>query len=196
MDWGAGYGTLPNKLWGFVNLSGLPPTSKVNYGGIKSISPGIYAIVESATMIEDEHSELVLTVETDVVLNAHGEVDDLQFYLADVEAFVEPAIVVPDIGGKKNRYLLIMNKSHWRSKFESWLEDPQEWDEMDPIVLENNVEAEDNNSLSGDENEDDEEENKGNQEDNSGQESDENSVPEVSDGNKAEDTSDSDSDSD
>ena len=101
VDWGPGYGTLPNKLWGFVDLSGLPPTFKVDYGGIKSISPGIYAIVESATMIEDEHSELVLTLETDVVLNAHGDVDDLQFYLADVEAFVEPAIVVPDIGGEK-----------------------------------------------------------------------------------------------
>ena len=174
VDWGPRYGTLPNKLWGFVDLNALPPNSKVNYGGINSISPGIYAIVESATMIEDEHSELVLTLETDVVQNAHGEFDDLQFFLADVEAFVEPAIVVPDIGGKKNRYLLIINKSHWKSKFERWLEDPHEWDEMDPVVLENNGEEDDNNSLSDDENGDDSD--------------DEDTVPEVSDDEEESDT--------
>ena len=143
VDWGPGYGTLPNKLWGFVDFTALPPNSKVNYGGINSIAPGIYAIVESATMIEDEHSELVLTIETEVVHNAQGEVHNLQFFLADVEAFVEPATVVPDIGGNKNRYLLVINQLHWKSKFERWLDDPHEWDEMDPVVLENNGEEDD-----------------------------------------------------
>jgi len=31
VDWGPDYCTLPNKLWGFVNLNALPPNSKVNY---------------------------------------------------------------------------------------------------------------------------------------------------------------------
>ena len=133
VDWGPGYGELPNKLWGFVDLTGLPKNSKVNYGGIQSIQPGLYAIVESATMLEDDHSELVLSLETEVVKDAHGDVHDLQFYLADVEAFVEPAIVVPDIGGSPNRYLLVINKTHWKGKFEEWLEAPHDLDEMDPI---------------------------------------------------------------
>jgi hypothetical protein len=133
VDWGPGYGDLPNKLWGFVDLTGLPRNSKVNYGGIQAIQPGLYAIVESANMLEEQHSELVLTVETEVSKNGHGKVLDLQFYLADVEAFVEPAIVVPDIGGGQNQYLLVINKSHWKSKFEEWLDAPHDLDEMDPI---------------------------------------------------------------
>jgi hypothetical protein len=175
VDWGQD-GTLPNKLWGFVDLSGLPPNSKVNYGGINSISPGIYAIVESATMIEDEHSELVLSLETDVVHNAHGEVHDLQFFLADVEAFVEPAIVVPDIGGKPNSYLLVINKSHWRAKFEEWLDAPHDLDEMDPIEAVNNDDDGNGNSDEEDENEENEE-----SEDGEGRSSDESTVPAVSD---------------
>jgi hypothetical protein len=172
IDWGPAHGTLPNKLWGFVDLTGLPTNSKVNYGGVNSISPGIYAIVESATMIEEEHSELVLSLETDVVHNARGEVHDLQFFLADVEAFLEPAIVVPDIGGKPNSYLLVLNKSHWRGKFEEWLDAPHDEDEMDPIVPVNNDDDGNNSGDSEDENEesDEEEEN-----------SDDESVPEVSD---------------
>lgn len=123
IDWGPGYGNLPNKLWGFVDLHGLPPNSNVNYGGIQGVKPAMYAIVESTTMNEEEHSELVLTIETDAYLNARGKVVNLRFYLADVDAFVEPAIVVPDIGGKPNGYLLIHNKQHWREKFEQFLED-------------------------------------------------------------------------
>jgi hypothetical protein len=175
VDWGQD-GTLPNKLWGFVDLSGLPPNSKVNYGGINSISPGIYAIVESATMIEDEHSELVLSLETDVVHNAHGDFHDLHFFLADVEAFVEPAIVVPDIGGKPNSYLLVINKSHWRAKFEEWLDAPHDLDEMDPIEAVNNDDDGNDNSDEEDENEENEE-----SEDEEGRSSDESTVPAVSD---------------
>ena len=102
-------------------------------------------------MLEDEHSELVLSLETEVVKDAHGDVHDLQFYLADVEAFVEPAIVVPDIGGSPNRYLLVINKTHWKGKFEEWLEAPHDLDEMDPIEPMdddddgNDAEAEDEN---------------------------------------------------
>ncbi len=36
-----------------------------------------------------------------------------------------------------------MNQLHWKSKFERWLDDPHEWDEMDPVVLENNGEEDD-----------------------------------------------------
>jgi hypothetical protein len=129
------------------------------------------------------------------VHNARGEVHDLQFFLADVEAFVEPAIVVPDIGGKPNSYLLVINKSHWRAKFEEWLDAPHDLDEMDPIEPVINDDDGNNSGDSADENEgneesDDEEEN-----------SDDDSVPEVSDDEEETDndegnnSSDSDNDS-
>jgi len=55
------------------------------------------------------------------------------FYLADVEAFHEPAIVVPDIGGPENGYLVFKNRSEWCSSFESWLDSPSNEDEMSII---------------------------------------------------------------
>ena len=39
IDWGQGYGKIPNKLWGFVRLNGLPSGNNgVHYGGISHTS--------------------------------------------------------------------------------------------------------------------------------------------------------------
>ena len=151
IDWGIGCGHLPNKIWGFVDLSDLPPKFKINYGGLNTADPGYYAIVESTTMIEEENTELVLTVESDVVEDAHGQVQNLQFYLADSEAFVEPAIVVPNIGGKPNGYLATQGRNHWRQKFEDFLDLPHHVHKINEPESEEEVESEE----SGDEDEED-----------------------------------------
>ena len=49
----------------------------------------------------------------------------LKFYLADVEAFVAPLTVIPDIGGETNAYFMVRNRTCWREDFESWLETPK-----------------------------------------------------------------------
>jgi len=141
VDWGD-WGILPNKIWGFVDLTELPPNSGIQYGGLGNITPGVYAIVENAnwtSVLEGENdidgqddSELVRRIQTDVV-KIGGKVHDLLFYLADVEAFYQPAIVVPDIGGPENGYLALKNRPEWREYFELWLDSPHADDEMSAI---------------------------------------------------------------
>ena len=138
VDWGDD-GVLPNKIWGFVDLSELPENSGVSYGGLSDIGPGFYAIVESAEF--DAHksgseSELIVPITKEVGKvgrdpRTHKKVvTKLRYYLADVEAFVEPMVVVPDIGGKPNGYFHIKSRYLWRELFVKWLEEPHEEHEI------------------------------------------------------------------
>jgi hypothetical protein len=69
----------------------------VNFGGI-DIEPSIYAIVESAVFCNARR---------EVGRFTDRRVSKLKFYLADVEAFHGPVVVVPDVDGDANRYLLV-----------------------------------------------------------------------------------------
>ena len=50
----------------------------------------------------------------------------MRYYLAEVEAFVDPAVVVPDIGGPNNAYFWIKSREKWAKLFEQWLIAPIE----------------------------------------------------------------------
>jgi len=55
-----------------------------------------------------------------------------QFYLADVEAFVEPIAVIPDVGGNINSYLQLRRRCYWREDFIKWLKRPyEEWKDFE-----------------------------------------------------------------
>ena len=58
---------------------------------------------------------------------------DLKFYLADVEAIVEPIAVIPDLGGEPNNCFVLRERKHWSRDFERWLEEPHL--EMEPDDL-------------------------------------------------------------
>ena len=147
VDWGPD-GVLPCKIWGFVDLSQIPPNVGVSYGGLSNVSPGIYAIVECATVMagdevvikkrkgkKDEHivvpneTELVSRLEIDCA-KIDGKLSSLRFYLADVEAFKAPAIVVPDVGGPENSYLALHDMTKWAQIFEEWLDCDVDLDEF------------------------------------------------------------------
>jgi hypothetical protein len=51
----------------------------------------------------------------------NGVVTELKFYLM-WEAFVEPVVVIPDIGGAANEYFVVKNRDAWKQDFEEWLE--------------------------------------------------------------------------
>jgi hypothetical protein len=124
VDWGE-HGLLPNKIWGFVNLSAIPPDNDLNCGGLHPIPPAVYAIVESAEPDRSKsvvNSELFIPLLLEVGQMRHNRVTKLQFYLADVEAFSEPVVVIPDIGGSANRYLQLKNRNTWREDFAAWLD--------------------------------------------------------------------------
>jgi hypothetical protein len=46
----------------------------------------------------------------------------LKLYLADIQSFSEPVVVVHDVGGPTNRYLLLPNRSCWEEDFTAWLD--------------------------------------------------------------------------
>ena len=143
VNWGREYGELANKLWGFVDLRGLPSgNSAITYGGLTRVVPGIYAVVESTTKNDDPNllkGEMMTPILTEVDAIDRGFVTKMRFYLAEVEAFVGPAVVVPDIGGPKNAYFWLKSREKWANLFEQWLSRPCEL--IDPAEYEDNLPA-------------------------------------------------------
>ena len=128
INWGDEVGKLPAKLWGFVDLTMLPPNNAVHFAGFDSLVPAVYAIVESASYSSDQAaidmSDIFVPVTKEVGNVQDGTVTQLKFYLAEVEAFVAPMVVIPDIGGAPNAYFYVKNRMCWREDFEDWLETP------------------------------------------------------------------------
>jgi hypothetical protein len=130
VNWGKEEGVLPTKIWGFVDFSmAKPHNNVVNFGGI-DIEPSIYAIVESAVLCnarrEALNSEIFCPITTEVGRFTDRWVSKLKFYFADVEAFHGLVVVVPDVDGDANRYLLVKNCGQWVEDFEKWLDRPYE----------------------------------------------------------------------
>lgn len=130
VDWGDDYGELPCKIWGFLDLRELPDNNDIKIGGLTGVPPAMYAIVESSQWVEDEtevgRSEIFVPIIKDVREIRDKKVTKMRFYLADVEAFADPCVVVPDLGGKPNDYFLVKKRKEWREDFVVWLRDDHE----------------------------------------------------------------------
>jgi hypothetical protein len=59
-----------------------------------------------------------------------GHVTKLKFYLADVDAIVQPLAVLPNIGGKSNSYWIVKPRNQWAALFGKWLKDSHKNDAM------------------------------------------------------------------
>ena len=118
------YGTLPSKIWGFIDMTEIGPNN-VHCGGLSGIPPASYAIVESAEVMKpragEYQSKIFKFVKKEVATMENHRVKNLQFYLADVEAFDETLVVIPDIGGEGNVYMLMSPRSEWAENFGKWL---------------------------------------------------------------------------
>ena len=139
---------LPNRIYGFLALRGLPADlqgpRRINYGGLGNLKPAIYAVVE-ATMegSEDLHgTELFDVILTDVGAFTNGVVSELKFYLADVDTFEEPCVVVPNVGGPKNCYFWLEPKARWAELFVQWLRSPHNLDEQEDLTALNQLQEE------------------------------------------------------
>ncbi len=128
VDWGE-EGVLPCQIWGFVDLRALSPEFHANYG-YADLQPEIYAIVESASVLtghtDGPNSELFVPLVKQVGGFTHDRVSHFCFYLAEVESFVKPVVVVPNIGGETNHYLMLKDREDWKLDFMDWLEDKEE----------------------------------------------------------------------
>jgi hypothetical protein len=120
------HGLLPSRIWGFVNLWDIPTNGYVvDFGGIDRIYPGNYAIIESSKLVKEKrgevYSEISYLAELEVEKIVDKRVTKLRFYLADVESFHQPLVVVPDIDGPANRYIVFKERSMWKDDFAKWL---------------------------------------------------------------------------
>lgn len=130
VEWYGTDGQMPSKIWGFVDFRELPPDNVLNLGGLQPVPPAIYAIVEVAdynrTKGEAAKSELFIPIKKEVGQMDKDRVVGLTFYLANVDDFVEPIAVIPDIGGPANAYFMLRRREQWREDFISWLRKPYE----------------------------------------------------------------------
>ena len=76
--------------------------------------------------------------------------------MADVEAFTESLVVVPDIGGAANSYLLMTPRCKWAENFEKWLQQPYE--KMEVLLDDSEYEEEEDSEESEEEGEESEDE--------------------------------------
>ena len=152
MDWGGPKSHFPAEIWCFVVFDGLPRTRKKKkrkknrlcHGGIE-LEDGVYAVIENAFYTktqsidladddeqpQQEHnremkSRLFVPIEKELSsAGRNGQGRKRRFLLADTEAFLDPMMVIPDIGGHKGlRYFQIKPRSKWVVQFEEWLEEP------------------------------------------------------------------------
>ena len=141
VNWGGEWGTLPSQIWCFVDLRGLDlpgGRSALKNEGIV-IQDGVYAVVETAEKEQvdpnrpEPRSELLepvlKTVKERHVIEGTFHATR-QFYLADTEAIVDPACVVPDLGGPYNRYFVVKPRNQWAEEFRKWVLDPHKEDDF------------------------------------------------------------------
>lgn len=136
VDWARMGGRLPCQLWGFLDLEYLPDTFKVKFKE-NWITRGTFALVESANYLENDlGSDLFRPIEKDVARDNGGIITSRRLYLADVEAIVDTACVVPDIGHNNVvRFFQMTPKTEWPELFIKWIEAKyeEERDEMENI---------------------------------------------------------------
>ena len=138
VDWGAPYGKEPSHIWCFVELEGMPRgRSALHFGGV-ALEDGACAVVEWATYDNPRTSNKITDLFTPLTLDVgevdcEGRVTRRAFYLANVEAFVRPCIVIPDVGchgDPTNEYFEVKPRSLWAKEFICWLRRPHTEDVM------------------------------------------------------------------
>ena len=149
INWGDD-GCLPGKIWGFVDLQDLPHDNHLYVGNVYQIPPGVYAIVESASLTKvknkSKRSEIFVPIDKIVAKRDEDQVLEFEFSLADVDAFDGQLAVIPDIGGHNTGYFMLRPRSEWTENFTRWLERPYEdfedFEEDEEELAENSGRAE------------------------------------------------------
>jgi hypothetical protein len=141
---------LPAQIWCFVVIEGRPDSGTEDsdlsnesqnvhlyHGGIP-LKKGTYAVVEKSVFVTDKESlrksDIFVPICKKVAArpNAHGGWRRV-FYLVDVEAFMKPCVVVPDIGGRTgNEFFVVKQRADWAEEYKEWLNDPHEDDVIGP----------------------------------------------------------------
>lgn len=128
-------GNFPAQIWGYVDLREIPQGRIVKIDDTNSVTRGVYAIVESTTYVEEEQplSDIFVPLDLDVTSrSAEGSVHKRKFYVVDVEAFMDPLVVIPDIG-TPDQYLMMKPRAAWADDFVTWLDMPHKYDKIEML---------------------------------------------------------------
>ena len=134
-DWGRQHGASPGHVMCFVDLTELYEEDAHTFQQSKVCS-GVFAVIEWAEA-EEESDEW--TSNLFIPINKRGKeeeesgkITERMFYLADVEAIVDPLVVVPDVNeAKPNRFFKLCPRKEWGDDFILWLEAPFHREEAD-----------------------------------------------------------------
>ena len=140
VDWGR-LGHSPAEIWCFADLRDLQEGVTVKIGEC-FVQKGVYAVIESGRFLDEMNEERQAKHSTtsgifrpffkEVQMDNTGAMVTRKFYLADVEAIIEPVTVVPDIGtGDVTKYFALQPRREWANNFTSWLDQPHNLDTMD-----------------------------------------------------------------
>lgn len=129
VDWGAPDPN-PCHIWCFLDLTGLPSNFQFELDGVQ-VDQGVYAVVEWANSeeLDPEHAQdryqswmFTPVIKHAGETNPDGSILKRRFFLANVEAFVGPCCLYPDVGSaNKRRYFMIRPRHEWAEDFENWL---------------------------------------------------------------------------
>ena len=132
-DWGPLHGKLPAEIWCFVDFSEANANFRTRFAGC-SLECGVYAVVESSTFCPNvaangepiNTSDLFKPIIKEMPApDANGIIAGRNFYLANVEAIVSTACIIPDIGsGNKFRYFQLSPRNDWAKLFTKWVDQP------------------------------------------------------------------------
>lgn len=139
----------PAMIWGFFDLTMLEDVEYTLHNGDK-ISNGVYAIVESAHVIEDGNF-ICSNIWTSIEIEAEQMSDDgetvveRRYYVVDVESFKDPIVVISDTTAVPNcRYLMMKHRSRWANDFINWLKADHKSDHKEMGLIEDSDEEEEN----------------------------------------------------
>jgi len=131
VDCGRLHGQLPTEMWCFLDFSELKPgTVNIEHGGMRLTDVGVHAVVEvgCCSHREDEIAKSgIFRPFSKETRRGTAEEDGSwkqQFYLVDAEAFGEPMVVTPDVGGKRNAHFHMKSHQLWVEQFEQWVKGP------------------------------------------------------------------------
>ena len=156
VDWGVN-GQAAGEIWAFVDLRELPAGVQVDVGPY-SVQAGVYAVIESADIIDEQDAHLLGTyaakhgsssIFTPIIKECaeiadNGSIAKRQFYLADVEAFVEPICVIPDVGiDVKRKYFQVLPRKRWAEQFAAWLNATHKLDDVEDFEEDKSDDGED-----------------------------------------------------
>ena len=130
-NWGPKHGKLPGEIWCFVDFTEAPAGFKTRYAGC-ALESGVYAVMESARMCPNvdasgdqiNDSDLFKPIIKELPEQGNNTaIEHRTFYLANVEAIVSTACVIPDIGSTNQcRYFQVAPRNSWAKLFTMWLD--------------------------------------------------------------------------